>query len=64
MKYKFKDYMYTNEAYKPYYSKYKGHEFIIVNYPFNGHIEIQCVTNPTIIVDGLVHISDLEKIIK
>jgi hypothetical protein len=56
--------MYTNEAYKPYYSKYKGHEFIIVNYPFNGHIEIQCVTNPTIIVDGLVHISDLEKIIK
>lgn len=62
MKYKFKDRMFTDPLYAPYYSKYKGHHFIVVNIPYSGHAEIQCINDPTLKVDGLVHYKDLEKV--
>jgi len=52
--------MFTDPLYAPYYSKYKGHHFIILDVPYSGHVKLQCYSDPTISVDGYVHFSDLE----
>ena len=62
MKYKFKDRMYTDPVYAPYYHKYKGHHFIILDLPYAGHAAIQCISDPTLKVDGYVHFKDLERL--
>lgn len=62
MKFKFKDRMFTDPLYAPYYSKYKGHHFVVLSYPHAGHAEVACVSNPNLKVDGIIHISDIERV--
>ncbi len=62
MKYKFKDYMYQ-PPYAEYYNKYYGHYFILTGYGHDSnHWIIQCITSLNIVVDGLVHGSDMEPV--
>jgi hypothetical protein len=54
--------MFTDPLYSPYYSKYKGHYFTLLRVPYPDHAEVQCYSNPSIRVDGIVHICDLEEV--
>lgn len=62
--YKFKSYVYEG-AYVPFYDKYKGHTFVIDHYMeddgHKDHVWMSCNSDPLIIVDGYVHLSDLEE---
>lgn len=53
--------------YTPYYDKYKGHKFIVVEFhPEDGadhdHVWLYCTTDSSINVDGYVDTSDLIKV--
>jgi len=48
------------ENYKPYYDDYRGHIFEVIARPYKEHLELKCVDDPTVIVNGYVHDSDLK----
>lgn len=47
--------------YTPYYDAYKGHAFEVVNIRAHDHIELKCVSDPTLKVAGLVHDDELKR---
>ena len=44
----------------PYYDAYKGHTFEIVSFHPGHHVELKCVSDPTIIVQGHVHDDEIQ----
>jgi hypothetical protein len=64
MIFQFRDHVYE-APYAPYYEKYKGHIFRIDHfYPEDkkGHVWLTCVDDPSVTIDGYVHMVDLEYI--
>jgi hypothetical protein len=57
----FKDHVFQG-AYVPYYDAYKGHIFEVVGITYGGHVALKCISDPTVVVDGNVHRSDLKRI--
>jgi len=61
-KYIFCDRMYEG-SFAPYYSKYKGHVFVITHtHPEDesgNHVWLNCISDPSVVVDGYVHVYDL-----
>lgn len=48
--------------YAPHYATYRGHVFRIVTYHHNrSHLELCCISDPTIIVNGYVHLDVVQK---
>jgi hypothetical protein len=47
--------------YAPYYDTYKNHSFTIVRYPKEapGHIEVRCIDDPNIKVNGFIHFDEI-----
>ena len=53
--------------YVPYYDKYKGHQFVVVDFHWedgadDDHVWLECTTDDTIVVNGYVHTHDLIKV--
>lgn len=49
--------------YAPHYDAYKGHVFQVVAYHYNySHVELKCATDPTLIVQGYVHLDEIEDV--
>ncbi len=47
----------------PYFDKYKGETFRIINFHHDEtHVEVECISNGNIRVDGYVHPDDIEVI--
>lgn len=47
--------------FSPYYDAYKGHKFKVVKLHHGDHIELTCVSDPTVKVNGYVHVEDLKR---
>ena len=58
--YAFREYMFK-DPYAPYFDAYKEHTFRIVKEPYPNHVELECASDPELIVKGLVHTWDLIK---
>ena len=56
---KFKDKVYAY-PYSPHYDLYLGQTFQIVAFHEGNHIELQCLSSPSIKVAGYVHEDELE----
>lgn len=50
------------EPYAPYYDAYKGHHFQVVAIHYGDHVELKCVTDPNLMVDGFVHNDELKQL--
>jgi len=65
LQYKLKQHCFE-PPYSPYYDKYKGHTFIIVDYmaedELRQHVKIKCIDDPNMTCDRYVHTFDLEEI--
>jgi len=49
-----------NYPYAPYYNAYKDHTFEVVAFHYEDtHVELICVTDRSLIVDGYVHPDEL-----
>lgn len=63
---KIKDRVINNDLLNPYYEKYRGHVFRIDHeHPDDKtgeHIWLECISDPTVKVDGYVHRSEIEPI--
>lgn len=47
--------------YTPHYDAYKGHVFQVVAYHDNfSHVELKCATDPQIVVNGYVHLDEVQ----
>ena len=44
----------------PYYDKYKGHTFVVMEIIEGNHAVLQCTDNEKVKVDGNVHLDELE----
>lgn len=59
---KFADKVFT-PPYTPYYDAYKGHVFQVVAYHDNfSHVELKCYDDPSIVVNGHVHLDEVQDI--
>ncbi len=45
--------------YTPYYDAYKGHQFRVIAFHPLGHVEVECIDDPSVIVSGHVHDDEL-----
>lgn len=50
------------EPYSPYYDNYKNHKFRIVKTHEDNHYELECISDPNLIVKGWVHGDELKKV--
>lgn len=57
--YKFKDKMFE-KPYAPYFDAYKGLVFKCLRLGLDNHIFLVCVDDPFVIVDGAVHLDELD----
>lgn len=49
------------DPYAPYYDAYKGHKFKVVALHDDSHVELTCISDPTVQVGGYVHQDELKK---
>lgn len=64
-RYVFKDDLFVGKM-KPFFEKYEGHIFEIDHVmdleedPTGGHVWLKCIDDPEFVVDGYVHLYDLQ----
>lgn len=47
--------------YTPYYDAYRGHKFNVVALHEGGHVELKCISDPSVVVAGYVHDDELKR---
>jgi hypothetical protein len=47
--------------YAPYYDAYRGHKFKVVAIHPGEHIQLECITDPSVLVAGAVHADELKQ---
>ena len=51
-----------NDFWYPHYEAYKGHKFQVVALHYgNTHVELKCISDPNVVVDGYVHSDELKR---
>jgi|WetSurSiteA1Bulk_404760.scaffolds.fasta_scaffold500424_2 hypothetical protein len=61
MKVCFRSKVFENPTYVPFYDAYKGHVFEVVGIEDYSHIELKCISDPSVKVDGLVHNDEVKR---
>lgn len=47
--------------YTPYYDAYRGHKFKVVGIHYGDHVELTCISDPSVQVAGYVHDDELKR---
>lgn len=50
-----------NRPWFPYYEAYKGHKFRVTGLYEHGHVELVCISDPSVVVQGCVHNDELTR---